>query len=151
MQAIGELRAAEYAFEYAVRKLDVHSSLQLAPARSPRRALCAGGAIARGRSSAWSFLCVLRRFAALALATGIQWCPRWVSSEEQPVDAGSRLFAPRAPVVHREFDSTLGFPGEGPPRPLRGGKLKRATLIFYLKAFLAFYAWCVDVGWCGKP
>ena len=143
VQAIGELRAAEYAFEYAARKLDVHGSVQLA-LLDARSALAA---IAKGRSSAWSFLCVLRRIAALALATGIQWCPRWVSSEEQPADAGSRLFAPRAPVVHREFDSTLGFPGEGPPRPLRGGKLKRDTMIRYLKAFLSFYAWCVDVGW----
>ena len=137
------MRAAEYAVEYAARKLDVHGSVQLA-LLDARSALAA---IAKGRSSSWSFLCVLRRVAALALATGIQWCPRWVSSEEQPADAGSRLFAPRAPVVHREFDSTLGFPGEGPPRPLRGGKLKRDTMIRYLKAFLSFYAWCVDVGW----
>jgi len=56
-------------------------------------------------------------------------------------------------VVLRAFDSTLGYPGEGPGeawRPLRGGRLERETMIRYLRAFLRFYAWCVATGWATR-
>ena len=86
---------AELSFEFAARKVHLHGSLQLA-LLDARAAI---GAIAKGRSSAWPFLCVLRRIAALSFACGIQWCPRWITSEEHPADAGSRLYAP-APVSY---------------------------------------------------
>ena len=127
-QALGELHAAELSFEFATLQVHLRESLQLA-LLDARAAI---GAIAKGRSSVWLFLCVLRRVAALSFVCGIQWCPRWIMSEEQP-DAGSRLYAP-APVVLREFDSTLGYPEEGPGeawRPLRGGRLARQTMIIY--------------------
>ena len=72
VQAVGELHAAELAFEYAARRVDWHGAQQLA-LLDARAAL---GAVAKGRSSAWPFLRILRRVAALSFATGLQWCPR---------------------------------------------------------------------------
>ena len=86
VQAVGELHAAELACEYAARRVDLHGFLLL-ELLDARAAL---GSLAKRRSSAWPFLRILRRVTALSIATGLEFCPRWISSEEQPADAASR-------------------------------------------------------------
>jgi len=147
VQAVGELHAAELSFEYAARRVDLHGTLQLA-LLDARAAL---GALAKGRSSAWSFLRILRRVTALSIATGIEWCPRWISSEEQPADAASRRFEKGAGHDWKRGKRIGEADQPGPPRrPLRGGHLEVATMITYLRAFLRFYDWCAQAGWIGR-
>ena len=145
VQAVGELHAAELACEYASRQVDLHGSLvlELLDARA------AIGALAKGRSSAWPFLRILRRVAALSIATGMDFCPRWISSEEQPADAASRWFQGGAGHDWKRGRRVGEADRPGPPRrrPLRGGKLAVGTLVAYLNAFLSFSAWCVSSGW----
>ena len=86
VQAVGELHAAELACEYAARRVDLHGSLML----ELLDARAAIGALAKGRSSAWPFLRILRRVAALSIAKGMEFCPRLISSEEHPRAGGSR-------------------------------------------------------------
>ena len=146
VQAVGELHAAELSIEMPARRLDSHGSIQVA-LLDARAAL---GAVAKGRSSAWAFLRILRRIAALAVATGIDWAPRWISSEEQPADVPSRRFQ-RAPCHDWKRGVRLGDASRpGPPRPLRGAHLERKTLVTYLRAFLVFYDWCVNSGWAAR-
>ncbi len=145
-QAAAELQAAELGMEYAARKLDNHGSRQLflLDARS------AIGAIGKGRSSAFSFLRVLRRVAALSFASGIEWCPRWICGEEMPADEASRRFQPRRQRRHdwmngqRIGESDKPGPGD---RPLRGRKLAENTIVRYLRGFFLFYEWAVQTGW----
>jgi integrase len=145
-QAAGEVQAAQLGMEYAARKIDNHGSRQLCllDARS------AIGAIAKGRSSAFSFLRVLRRVAALSFASGIEWCPRWICSEEMPADEASRRFQPRRQRRHdwmngaRIGESKKPGPGD---RPLRGRKLADNTILRYLRGFFSFYEWAVQTGW----
>ena len=127
VQAVGELHAAELACEYAARRVDLHGSLllELLDARS------ALGALAKGRSSAWPFLRILRRVTAMSIATEIEFCPRWISSEEQPADAASRWFQ-RGPRCDWKRGKRMGEADRpGPPRrrPLRGKRLAVGTLV----------------------
>ena len=88
------------------------------------------GALAKGRSSAWPFLRILRRVAALSIATGLEFCPRWISSEEQPADSASRRFQRGSHDWKR--GKRLGEADRpGPPRrrPLRGKRLAVETLL----------------------
>ena len=64
-------------------------------------------AVRKGRSSRYRILRRLRRLAASLLATGMQLYCNWIATEHNPADRPSRVF---------EFDSTLGYPGEGPRR-----------------------------------
>jgi hypothetical protein len=145
-QAAGEVQAAELGMEYAARKIDNHGTRQLCllDARS------AIGAIAKGRSSAFSFLRVLRRVAALSFASGIEWCPRWICGEEMPADEASRRFQPRRQRRHdwmngeRIGDSKKPGPAD---RPLRGRKLADDTIVRYLRCFFLFYEWAAQTGW----
>ena len=129
VQAVGELHAAELACEYAARRVDLHGSLllELLDARS------ALGALAKGRSSAWPFLRILRRVTALSIATGIEFCPRWISSEEQPADAASRWFQSGASHDWKRGRRLGDADRPGPPRrrPLRGKRLEVGTLVAY--------------------
>ena len=50
----------------------------------------------KGRSSSPALLFVLRKIAALSLASGLSLLPSWVPSEVNPADAPSRLVAPLA-------------------------------------------------------
>ena len=109
------------------------------------------GALAKGRSSAWPFLRILRRVAALSIATGLEFCPRWISGEEQPADSASRRFQRGSHDWKR--GKRLGEADRpGPPRrrPLRGKRLAVETLVKYLTAFLRFSAWCDDTGWVAR-
>lgn len=63
----------------------------------------------KGRSSSFGLLVVLRRIAALCLTCNIRCYVKWIPSELNPADKPSRLF-----VHFAGFDSTRGFPGEGP-------------------------------------
>ena len=136
VQAVGELHAAELACEYAARRVDLHGSLML----ELLDARAAIGALAKGRSSAWPFLRILRRVAALFIATGMEFCPRWISSEEQPADAASRWFQVAAGHDWKRGRRLGEADRPGPPRrrPLRGGKLAVGTLEAYLIASLRF-------------
>ena len=71
VQAVGELHAAELAFEHAARRVDWHGAQQFA-LLDARVAL---GAVAKGRSSTWPFLRILRRVAALRGAVFLRPCP----------------------------------------------------------------------------
>ena len=148
VQAVGELHAAELACEYAARRVDLHGSLllELLDARA------AIGALAKGRSSAWPFLRIFRRVAALSIATGMEFCPRWISSEEQPADAASRWFQVAAGHDWKRGRRLGEADRPEPPRrrPLRGGKLAAGTLVSYLIAFLRFSAWCESSGWAAR-
>ena len=148
VQAVGELHAAELACEYAARRVDLHGSLLL-ELLDARAAL---GALAKGRSSAWPFLRILRRVAALSFATGLEFCPRWISSEEQPADAASRWFQRGAGRDWKRGKRLGEADRPGPPRrrPLRGKKLALPTLVSYLVAFLRFSAWCELTGWAAR-
>ena len=64
-------------------------------------------AVRKGRSSQWRLIRRLRALAATVLAFGIVPYVNWIPTEVNPADDPSRRY---------EFDSTLGFPGEGPPR-----------------------------------
>ena len=148
VQAVGELHAAELACEYAARRVDLHGSLLL-ELLDARAAL---GSLAKGRSSAWPFLRILRRVTALSIATGLEFCPRWISSEEQPADAASRWFQ-RGPGSDWKRGKRMGEavrPGPPRRRPLRGNRLAVGTLVKYLTAFLRFSAWCDDTGWAAR-
>ena len=95
------------------------------------------GAVRKGRSSAHQLLRKLRTLTAYLLATGIQLYCNWIPTEVNPADGPSRRF---------EFDSTLGFPGEGPPGLdfLRGAVHAESTKQKYDAAVYEFYDWMVD-------
>ena len=59
----------------------------------------------KGRSSAYQLLWHLRRLSAFLLCSGMMLYCNWIPTEVNPADRPSRRY---------EFDSTLGFPGEGP-------------------------------------
>jgi len=61
----------------------------------------------KGRSSEWRLIRRLRAMAATVLAFGILPYVNWIPTEVNPADEPSRRY---------EFDSTLGYPGEGPVR-----------------------------------
>ena len=108
--------------------------------------------LAKGRSSAWPFLRILRRVTALSIATGLEFCPRWISSEGQPADAASRWFQSGAGHDWKRGRRLGDADRPGPPRrrPLRGKRLEVGTLVAYLTAFLRFSAWCDTSGWAGR-
>ena len=121
LQVVGELQAAGLALEYAAPRVGSHGAVKLI-LLDARAAL---GAIAKRRSSAWRFLRILRRLAALQIATGDDFYARWISSEEQPADEASCWFQP-APVRGAR-NCGLGkasracCAGDGPPKcALRG-------------------------------
>ena len=100
-------------------------------------------AVRKGRSSSHPLLKCLRKLAAYVLATGIHVYCNWIPTEVNPADGPSRRY---------EFDSTLGFPGEGP-----GARTRNQTFLFqaafapatrhkYRTAVVAFLDWVVDVG-----
>ena len=63
---------------------------------------------------------ILRRIAALQIATGIEFCPRWISSEEHTADAASRWFQPAPARGARDCGlgkaSRACCAGDGPPK-----------------------------------
>jgi len=79
------------------------------------------GAVAKGRSSSRRMNRLLRRLAAHLFAADVYLAPRYLASDVNPADPPSRRWSLRAWQVRkrragRVFDSTLGYPGEGPPR-----------------------------------
>ena len=72
------------------------------------------GALTKGRTSAHLLLRRLRPTCALLLASGIRLSVRWIPSKLNPADGPSRRY---------EFDSTLGYPGEGPPPARRASQV----------------------------
>jgi len=124
-QAVAELQAIELAVEFCARNVAHHDAqfLGLVDARS------ALGALAKGRSSSWQFLRVMRRIAAQSLATGVEFVPRWVSSEQQPADEASRRFERGRRAAGRSArDSGLGMEssasdaGDGPGAGARSAR-----------------------------
>ena len=118
------------------------------------------GVLRKGRSSRPRLLYHARRLAALTLAHRITLTPRWISTERNMADAPSRgratpgpcLPPPRRVYPQRDFDSTLGYPGEGPPpqflwSPLLDGRVSAATLdTRYRPAVQAFVQFVTDHG-----
>ena len=81
----------------------------------------ASGAAAKGRSSSRRMNRLLRRLAAFLFAADLYIAPRYVPSGVNPADPPSRrrsllAWLERARRAGRVFDSTCGYPGEGPPR-----------------------------------
>ena len=139
------VHAAEIAIQWSARRVDNHGSKQLLLLD----ARAAFGGIAKGRSSSWAFLRILRRVTTLSFATGIEWIPRWIRSAEMPADEASRHFAlaSRRPV-HPGRGFRFGE-AKNPEsyRPLRGAHLKPATVRRYLHAFLfGFLPWAASSG-----
>jgi integrase len=90
------------------------------------------GAARKGRSSAFRLLAILRSLAALLLSTGINAYFNWIPTEKNPADGPSRRF---------KFDSTLGFPGEGPARFLFPLAFSDNTRRKYTRCVRDFVAW----------
>ncbi len=95
------------------------------------------GAVNKGRSSSYALLRRCRALAALLLATGVQLYCDWIPTEVNPADGPSRRY---------EFDSTLGYPGEGPGSRSRKDFLLKAafadtTRAKYEHAVAMFVTW----------
>lgn len=118
------------------------------------------GALTKGRTSAHSLLRRLRPTAALLLASGIRLSMRWIPSALNPADGPSRRY---------QFDSTLGYPGEGPSRQtghtftarrkrrqlrprgdLRGFAVEAGTRKTYQAATLRFLEWAQEATGYGE-
>ena len=93
-------------------------------------------AVRKGRSSSPELLRRMRALSAHLLATGVQLYCNWIPTEVNPADGPSRRF---------KFDSTLGFPGEGPPRGrhdfLVQAAYAKSTIKKYNDAVDAFVSW----------
>ena len=99
-------------------------------------------AVRKGRSSAFALLRQLRRLSASMLASGLQLHCNWIATEVNPADEPSRRWE------GFKFDSTKGFPGEGPGRRRRrrrnllgAAAVAPATHAKYTAAVGAFDAW----------
>ena len=107
-------------------------------------------AIRKGRSSAYRLLRRLRRLTAWLLALNITLHIHWIATEVNPSDKPSREC--RRPRY--EFDSTLGFPGEGPDsrrvRPLNSALVINSfagrTYDRYIKAVRDFVTYARSEG-----
>ena len=90
--------------------------------------------VRKGRSSSPELLRRLRALSAHLLATGIQVYCNWIPTEVNPADGPSRRY---------KFDSTLGFPGEGPGRAdfLVRAAYSKQTIKRYDAAVHDFVAW----------
>jgi integrase len=95
------------------------------------------GAVRKGRSSKFLLLRLLRSLTATLLAHDAQVFVNWVPTEKNPADAPSRRF---------EFDSTLGFPGEGPSF-LMAHAMAPSTRVKYLRSVRRFLLFLGSVGW----
>ena len=87
----------------------------------------ASGAAAKGRSSSRRMNRLLRRLAAFLFAADVYIAPRYVPSGVNPADPPSRrrsllAWIARARRGGQVFDSTCGYPGEGPPRLSRSAR-----------------------------
>lgn len=93
-------------------------------------------AVRKGRSSSPELLRRIRALSAHLLATGIQMYCNYIPTEINPADGPSRRY---------KFDSTLGFPGEGPPRGrhdfLVEAAYAKATIKKYNNAVDEFVSW----------
>ena len=90
-------------------------------------------AVRKGRSSAHVLLKRLRHLSAFLLCSGVSLYCNWIPTEVNPADAPSRRY---------KFDSTLGFPGEGPGRRfLQTASKKPATREKYKRAVQLFLDW----------
>ena len=96
------------------------------------------GASRKGRSSVFGLLCQLRRLAAISVALDMYVYVNWVPTEKNPADAPSRRF---------EFDSTLGFPGEGPPSFLASHAVAAVTRRKYVGSVRRLLAYLRGRGW----
>ena len=95
-------------------------------------------AVRKGRSSAFGLLRQLRRLSASMLASGIQLHCNWIATEVNPADDPSRRWE------GFKFDSTKGFPGEGPDfhrSRLRDAAVEPSTRGRYGSAVSAFFSW----------
>ena len=96
--------------------------------------------VRKGRSSSQDLLRGLRKLSAFLLATGVVLYCLWIPTEVNPADGPSRKY---------EFDSTLGFPGEGPgPKHvfLLQAAFAPATRQKYTKSVTDFLDWMDKVG-----
>ena len=88
-------------------------------------------ALRKGRSSKHSILRRVRAMAATILANDVVFYCNWIPTEVNPADGPSRRY---------KFDSTLGFPGEG-PRFLQLAALAPSTQNKYHDAVDKFLVW----------
>jgi hypothetical protein len=94
-------------------------------------------AVRKGRSSSHDLLRRLRSLTATLLVHNLKLYCNWIPTEVNPADGPSRRY---------KFDSTLGFPGEGPTR--RDFLIRKAhadaTRKKYDDAFAKFTSWVID-------
>lgn len=105
-------------------------------------------ALRKGRSSSFPMLRNLRSIMALLFAHDVLLYCNWIPTEVNPADEPSRRFPQRSssPHHHLPFDSTLGYPGEGPPRLfLLEHKFKPGTLQLYEEGLHHFNTWLVNI------
>lgn len=101
----------------------------------------------KGRSSTWRLIRKLRTLSATLLATGMTPHVAWIPTEVNPADEPSRRVDLAAPDSARrprfKFDSTLGYPGEGPGRRrfLINAAYEQSTRKRYFEAVLEFVDW----------
>ena len=104
----------------------------------------------KGRSSAFPLLRRLRRLSAVLLAGGIDLRVNWIPTDSNPADEPSRNCFAKCGARRRrfDFDSTLGFPGEGPAsgNALWDATVKSDTASSYGKAVAEFLDWLRVVG-----
>ena len=93
--------------------------------------------VRKGRSSSHPLLRRLRSMAAFLLAVDLALYCNYIPTEVNPADRPSRRY---------RFDSTPGFPGEGPRDFLHRAAHRPATRKKYDSAFAAFAAWVSDAG-----
>lgn len=100
----------------------------------------------KGRSSSYTMLRALRQLTALCLGGGIQLYVNYIPTEVNPADGPSRRHTRHHCLP---FDSTLGFPGEGPSRRghfLFSAAFAPATSLKYCKAVSEFVDYLDDCG-----
>jgi hypothetical protein len=129
-----ELRALTTGLRWAVSSPACRGSRLLAWSDSLVTVYC----VRKGRSSSYDLLRRLRRFAAILLAHDVYFYCNWIPTEVNPADGPSRRY---------KFDSTLGFPGEGPRKTFL---LRAATSVStrrrYTEALILFLTWLEDAG-----
>lgn len=125
-----EMRAADTAIRWAASRPEAFRSRVLLLCDSA----AVVGALRKGRSSSYPLLRKLRRVAAWTVAMGMTLYTNWIATEVNPADRPSRKY---------EFDSTLGFPGEGPPLEDFLGMAAYATSTSdkYRRAVARFLRW----------
>ena len=96
--------------------------------------------VRKGRFSSFDLLGQMRPLSALLLAMDMSLTCNWIPTDHNPADAPSR-----DPLVCRKFDSTLGYPGEGPFN-LLAHAIQPPSKKKYKKALRRFLLWLQEQG-----